>query len=194
MPPAIDRAEEIAREVTSASRGLRYDRAMNRRALLTALAAAPLGLGTASEAEPSGRYEPLTLASGWLGSRRSASDLRGRVVLLDIFTFECINCVRVTPNLKRLYRRYARTDLEIVAVHTPEVPSYQSKIGYLARQARAADLPWPIAIDNDARIWNAYGVTAWPTQLIFDRSGRLRNTFVGDSQDGAVAAAVRAIV
>lgn len=167
---------------------------MNRRFLLTAIAAAPLWLGAARAAERQDRYEPLSLASGWLGGRVRAAELRGRVVLLDIFTFECINCVRITPNLKRLYRRYARTDLEVVAVHTPEVPSYQSKIGYLARETRAAALPWPIAIDNDARIWNAYGVSAWPTQLLFDRTGRLRKTFVGDGQDDAVAAAVAAIV
>jgi peroxiredoxin len=79
-------------------------------------------------------------------------------------------------------------------VHTPEVPSYQKSLRYLARETQAANLPWPIAIDNNHRIWDAYGVSAWPTQLIFDRAGRLRYTFVGDSQDRDVMAAVRTLV
>jgi thiol-disulfide isomerase/thioredoxin len=134
------------------------------------------------------------MATGWLNGRASAASLLGRVVLLDVFTFECINCVHVTPNLKRLYAAYPRTDLEIVAVHTPEVPSYQSRVAYLTRETREAGLPWPIAIDNRSAIWNAYGVSAWPTQLLFDRHGRLRTTIVGEGQDDDVAAAVRALV
>jgi hypothetical protein len=51
-----------------------------------------------------------------------------------------------------------------------------------------------IAIDNDYRIWNAYGVSAWPTQLVFDKNGRLRNTIVGDSQDDAIDSAIRKLV
>ncbi len=100
----------------------------------------------------------------------------------------------MTPNLKALYGAYARTDLEIVGVHTPEVPSYQSRLEYLARETKAAHIPWPIAIDNRSQIWNAYGVSAWPTQPIFDRTGRLRHTIVGDGRDADVRAAVRAVV
>lgn len=137
---------------------------------------------------------PLSLATGWLGGYVTAASLHGRAVLVDVFTFECVNCVRVTPGLKRLYRAYSRSDLAIVAVHTPEVPSYQSSSAYVARQAKAAGLPWPIAIDNGARIWDAYGVSAWPTQLVFDRNGRLRKTIIGDGRDADVAAEIRAIV
>jgi thiol-disulfide isomerase/thioredoxin len=145
-------------------------------------------------AELDATYRPLQFATGWLGQRPPSSSLRGRVVLIDIFTFECINCVNVTPNLKRLYAEYSRSEFEIVGVHTPEVPSYQSSLAYLSRQTNAAELPWPIAIDNHHRIWEAYGVSAWPTQLLFDRQGRLRATIVGDGQDAKVASAVRALV
>ena len=136
----------------------------------------------------------LKFATGWLNGHETAASLHGRIVLVDVFTFECVNCTRVTPNLKRLYETYARTDLAIVAVHTPEVPAYQSRVAYLAAQARAARLPWPIAIDNAARIWDAYGVSAWPTQLVFDRAGRLRHTIVGDGTDGVVRAAVSELI
>jgi len=136
----------------------------------------------------------LALATGWLGGHPTLASLRGRVVLVDVFTFECINCTNITPALKNLYASYPRSELEIVAVHTPEVPSYQKSLRYLARQSQAAALPWPIAIDNEHRIWDAYGVSAWPTQLIFDRAGHLKYTIVGDSQDRQVAAAVRSLI
>jgi thiol-disulfide isomerase/thioredoxin len=116
------------------------------------------------------------------------------VVLVDVFTFECINCVRVTPNLKRLYGSYPRSEFEIIAVHTPEVPSYQRRMSYVAAQAQSAQLPWPIALDNDHRIWDAYGVSGWPTQLVFDRGGRLRNTIVGDSQDDDLNNAIKVLL
>jgi thiol-disulfide isomerase/thioredoxin len=164
---------------------------MTRQEALAGMAAIPL-LARAAVAGTSATLQPLTLAAGWLGERPTVTGLRGRVVLIDVFTFECINCTNVTPELKRLYAKYSRSDLAIVAVHTPEVPSYQNSMRYVAREAQAAALPWPIAIDNEHRIWDAYGVAAWPTQLIFDRSGKLRTTVVGDGADERVAAAVRA--
>jgi thiol-disulfide isomerase/thioredoxin len=166
---------------------------MDRRAVLAGLLGFPIVVAAAAAASPA-TLEPLRLATGWLGHRPSLASLRGRVVLVDVFTFECINCTNVTPNLKRLYAHYSRADLEIVAVHTPEVPKYQSRLLYLARQTQMAALPWPIAIDNGGRIWDAYAVSAWPTLLLFDRAGRLRATIVGDGQDERVDGIVRSLV
>ncbi|HTW83355.1 MAG TPA: redoxin domain-containing protein [Candidatus Sulfotelmatobacter sp.] len=166
---------------------------MKRAALLaTILGGAAILRAQCAQAAPS--LGSLALATGWLGGHPTLASLRGRVVLLDVFTFECVNCTNVTPALKNLYAAYPRSELEIVAVHTPEVPSYQKAIGYVARQRQAAALPWPIALDNEHRIWDAYGVSAWPTQLIFDRAGHLRYTIVGEGQDRHVAAAVRSLV
>jgi thiol-disulfide isomerase/thioredoxin len=167
---------------------------MDRRALLAGLLSVPLLTEAPSVSVSAVSLDALGLANGWLGQRPSATSLRGRVVLVDVFTFECINCRNVTPKLKQLYARYSRKDLEIVAVHSPEVPSYQSRLAYLSRQTRAAALPWPIAVDNGLRIWNAYGVSAWPTQLLFDRSGRLAATIVGDGQDARVDSTIRSLV
>ena len=166
---------------------------MTRAALLaTILGGTAVLQARRSEAAPS--LGALTLATGWLGGHATVASLRGRVVLVDVFTFECINCTNITPALKHLYASYSRSDLEIVAVHTPEVPSYQKSLSYLAKQRQALALPWPIAIDNEHRIWDAYGVSAWPTQLLFDRAGQLKYTIVGDSQDQQVATAVRSLV
>src|SRR5271156_5971381 len=163
---------------------------MKRAALLAAILGGE-AMVHARRAEAAPSLGALALATGWLGGHPTLASLRGRVVLVDVFTFECINCTNITPALKNLYASYPRSELEIVAVHTPEVPSYQKSLRYLARQSQAAALPWPIAIDNEHRIWDAYDVSAWPTQLIFDRAGHLKYTIVGDSQDRQVAAAVR---
>jgi thiol-disulfide isomerase/thioredoxin len=166
---------------------------MKRSALLAAIIGSA-GLLRAQRAEAAPSLGSLALATGWLGGHPTLASLRGRVVLVDVFTFECINCTNITPALKHLYASYPRSALEIVAVHTPEVPSYQKSMRYLARETQAAALPWPIAVDNEHRIWDAYNVSAWPTQLIFDRAGQLKYTVVGDSQDRQVAAAVRSLV
>ena len=134
---------------------------------------------------------PVERATQWVGARPSAAQLSGRAVVVDVFTFECVNCRRIVPALERIRASHAASDLRIVGVHTPEVPSYQGRRAYVERQIAAAGIAWPVAIDNDLRIWNAYGVSAWPTVLVFDRRGRLVATVVGDGDDAALYAAVR---
>jgi len=92
---------------------------------------------------------PVLAGRTLLDGRLTRADLQGRVVLIDVFTFECINCVRVTANLQRLFHTCSRRDLEIVGVHTPEVPSYQLRLGYLRAQVNKASSPWPVVVDND---------------------------------------------
>lgn len=157
------------------------------------------GLATASAtaaAPPSATrgLGPILASRVWLGGRPASAAFDRRVVLVDVFTFECVNCTRVVPNLKRLRARYDAQALTIVGVHAPEVPAYQASAGYVARNARVQDLTWPIVLDNTFRIWKAYEVDAWPTQLLFDRHGVLRERIVGDTQDAALDRAVAALV
>ncbi len=167
---------------------------MNRTFLLLAALFALSLLQASGVAASSTGLEPVLAGQTWLNGHLTRRNLRGRVVLVDVFTFECINCVRVTPNLQRLYRSYGRHDLQIVAVHTPEVPSYQRRLSYLGRQIAKASITWPIVVDNDYRIWQAYGASAWPTQLLFDRQGRLRATIVGDSQDAVLDGTIARLI
>jgi thiol-disulfide isomerase/thioredoxin len=108
----------------------------------------------------------------------------GKVVIVDVFTFDCYNCKNVVPNLRTLDAKRSG-DLVIVGIHSPETP-YETKRANVIENLRAQGITWPVAIDNSFAIWNAYGVGAWPTQLFFDRKGELRATIVGDSQDDAV--------
>jgi thiol-disulfide isomerase/thioredoxin len=147
-----------------------------------ATAAMTLSAGTiAGSAAAPPTLGPLISYNNWLSDRPSAEDLRGRVVVVDIFTFGCFNCKNVAPNLRALYRRHDK-NLVIIGVHTPETP-YETDRKNVVTNLAAQGIVWPVAIDYDHVLWNAYNTEYWPTQLIFDKHGTLRKTVIGDSQD-----------
>ncbi len=132
-------------------------------------------------------------APDWLNGRPTAADVHGKVVLLDFYTFECYNCKNVEPNLRALYKDVPREELVILSVHSPETSLEHSRSALVASLGEQG-VVWPVAIDNEFAIWNAYGVNAWPTQMIFDRRGVLRKTVVGDSQDAIVNATIHQLL
>ncbi|HTD34709.1 MAG TPA: redoxin family protein, partial [Candidatus Elarobacter sp.] len=117
----------------------------------------------------------------------------GRVTIVDVFTFGCINCRHVTPELQKLRAAYGERDLAIVGVHAPETP-YERDHANVRQALREQDITWPVVFDDGFRLWNAYGVDAWPTQLLFDRHGTLRARFVGEGYDAQLEAAVKRLV
>jgi thiol-disulfide isomerase/thioredoxin len=135
---------------------------------------------------------PLFSATTWDNGRVTSQDLRNRVTVVDVFTVDCINCQNVITELHRLRREHGN-DVAIVGVHSPET-SWERQPAHRRAMLRTQDIAWPVAIDDNFRIWNDYGVTAWPTQLIFDRHGVLRKTVVGDSQDSLVESTVHALL
>jgi len=136
---------------------------------------------------------PILAAGDWIGERESASDLAGNVVVVDVFTVDCYNCQNVVPTLRSLYATDRTRGLRIVGIHAPETPAEKVRT-YVAASLVRQGITWPVAVDNSFALWNAYGVTAWPTQLFFDRRGRLRKTIVGDSQDSDVRATVDSLL
>lgn len=132
-------------------------------------------------------------ATDWLNAKPTPQLVRGKVVVLDFYTFECHNCKNTEPNLRALYRDKPRADLVILSVHSPET-SYERNRDNLVSSLKNQGIAWPVAVDNDFAIWNSYGIQAWPTQMIFDRSGHLRKTVVGDSQDAEVNAAIDGLI
>ena len=122
-----------------------------------------------------------------LAHRATEADLHGKVVLVDVFlTFGCYNCANITPNLRTPLSSKQPAEFAMVGIHTPETPYERDRAAVTANLKRLG-IVWPIAIDNEQRLWNAYGIEYWPTQLFFDRSGRLRKTVIGDSQDALCA-------
>ncbi len=160
---------------------------MRRSAILAAIAIACIA-GPAAPSLAASHAETLApvyaATEGWLNGAVSPAVTAGKVVVVDVFTFDCYNCQNVVPNLRALEAK-KNPGLVIVGVHAPETP-YETNRTNVVKNLRAQGIVWPVAIDNSFAIWNAYGVDAWPTQLFFDRTGKLRATVVGDSQDGAV--------
>jgi peroxiredoxin len=135
----------------------------------------------------------LALGSAWIGGHVTAADLRGKVVVLDVFTVDCYNCQNVVPALRTLYSEDRARGLRVIGIHSPETPAERSR-PYVEQSLARQGIVWPVVIDNDFALWHAYGVQAWPTQLIFDRHGELRKVIVGDSQDREVRAEVESLL
>ena len=156
---------------------------MRRSLIAAAVAVATFIAGPASAKTVT--LAPVYAASqGWLNGKLTPADTAGKVVIVDVFTFDCYNCKNVVPNLRALDAKKS-ADLVIVGIHSPETP-FETNHANVVANLKAQGITWPVAIDNAFAIWHAYGIDAWPTQLFFDRNGKLRATIVGDSQDDAV--------
>jgi len=105
--------------------------------------------------------------------------LKGKVVLVDFWTYSCINCIRTQPFLKKIYDTYKDDGLVIVGVHTPEF-AFEKVPANVSDAIQKAGLTYPIALDADYGTWNAYANHYWPAGYFFDRQGRLRFTHFGE--------------
>ncbi len=147
----------------------------------------------AARATATGSLAPVLEArEGWINGPATARSLENKVVLVDVFTFGCSNCQNVIPNLRKIAASHA-DGLVIVGVHSPETPYERTRSNVVAN-LKMQGVVWPVALDNSFAIWKAYGVTAWPTQMVFDRHGRLRKTVVGDSQDSELDTTIDALL
>jgi cytochrome c biogenesis protein CcdA/thiol-disulfide isomerase/thioredoxin len=113
------------------------------------------------------------------GRKLSLADLRGKVVLVDFWTYTCINCIRTLPYLTALDRRYRDDGLVIVGVHTPEFP-FERDAGNVERAIKQNGIHYPVAQDNDYKTWDAYGNQFWPAEYFIDAKGRVRFTHFGE--------------
>ena len=112
--------------------------------------------------------EPLTLKS-----------LRGRVVLVEFWTFGCYNCRNTLPWIKDWDARYREKGLTIVGVHSPELDD-EKLLENVRREVASLGIHYPVVTDNDYATWRAYDVEAWPTIFVLDKAGRIRWTHVGE--------------
>ena len=115
------------------------------------------------------------------GEALSLADLRGKVVLVDFWTYTCINCVRTFPYLKAWDERYRDAGLVIVGVHTPEF-SFERDADNVRSAIRREGLRYPVAQDNDFATWEAYGNRYWPAKYLIDATGQVRYTHFGEGE------------
>lgn len=122
------------------------------------------------------------LAEGtWINSTPlNLEALRGRVVVVDFWTYNCYNCRNTLPSLKRLDSRYQAKGLTIIGVHSPEGDSAKN-VDRVRNQVRELGIRYPVVTDNNYDTWRAYGIEAWPTILILDKQGRVRYKHIGES-------------
>ncbi len=125
-----------------------------------------------------GRLPGFGGATGWLGT---PPDLTGKVVLVNFWTFTCVNWLRQLPYLRAWHEKYADQGLVVVGVHTPEF-SFEHDAEQVRRQARADRIDYPVALDDDYRVWSAFGNNYWPALYLADAAGDIRYHHFGEGE------------
>ncbi len=140
-------------------------------------------LPTATDSSGSHASLPPEFAAGtWINSDPlTLKSLRGRVVLVDFWTFGCYNCRNTLPYVKAWDAKYRGKGLTIIGVHSPEFTE-EKQIENVRREVAALEIRYPVVTDNDYATWKAYNVEAWPTEILLDKSGRIRWTHIGEGK------------
>jgi thiol-disulfide isomerase/thioredoxin len=124
--------------------------------------------------------DPVSATAQWLNSPPLTSeDLRGKVVLVEFWTYGCINCQHTLPYVKAWSAKYRQDGLLVVGVHTPEF-AFEKDRGNVERAVRDLGITYPVVMDNQYEIWNAYKNRYWPAQYLMDARGRLRHQHFGE--------------
>ena len=127
------------------------------------------------------------------GRALTLRSLRGRVVLIDFWTYSCINCIRTLPALRAWDGRYRRDGLTIIGVHAPEFP-FERDASNVERAIARNGLRYPVAQDNDFATWRAYGNQYWPAKYLIDARGRVRYAHFGEGEYDVTERAIRALL
>jgi cytochrome c biogenesis protein CcdA/thiol-disulfide isomerase/thioredoxin len=118
--------------------------------------------------------------SAWINSRPlSLAGLRGKVVLVDFWTYSCINCLRTLPYLRAWDARYRSKGLVILGVHTPEF-AFEHDLGNVRKAVKRLGIGYPVALDNGYGTWKAYSNNYWPADYLVDQAGRVRDVHFGE--------------
>lgn len=118
--------------------------------------------------------------TGWINTEPfKLADFRGKVVLVDFWTYSCVNCLRTLPYLKEWQAKYASRGLVIVGVHTPEF-DFEKDTSNVRKAVRKEGVTWAVAQDNDYATWNAYGNRYWPRKYLADAKGVVRYDHIGE--------------
>ncbi|MET0557942.1 MAG: cytochrome c biogenesis protein DipZ [Solirubrobacterales bacterium] len=123
----------------------------------------------------------------------SLQALRGRVVLVDFWTYSCINCIRTLPYLKAWDARYRKDGLTIVGIHTPEFP-FEREAGNVEDAIEENGIRYAVAQDNEQQTWNAYGNQYWPAEYFIDAQGRVRFVHFGEGSYGEKEHVIRQLL
>ena len=129
-----------------------------------------------------GEFPSLSGATGWLNSPPlTAAGLRGKVVVVDIWTYTCVNWLRTLPYVRAWAEKYKDQGLVVIGVHTPEF-AFEKNVDNIRRAAKGMRVDYPIAIDSDYAIWRAFKNNYWPALYVVDAQGRIRHHHFGEGE------------
>jgi len=144
-----------------------------------------------------GKAPTLAGIGHWLntpgGRPLSLNGLKGRVVLIDFWTYSCINCQRTLPHLEAWNRSYSRAGLTIIGVHTPEF-AFERVLSNVAQASKQLGVAYPIATDNGYTTWNAYENQYWPAEYLVDATGHIRHIDFGEGQYAQTESFIRQLL
>lgn len=136
----------------------------------------------------------LTGATRWLNSPPlNMPELRGKVVLVDFWTYSCINCLRTLPYVKAWWDKYQSQGLVVIGVHAPEF-AFERDEGNVQKAVRDLGIRYPVAMDNRYAIWNAYHNQVWPAHYLIDAQGRIRDHVFGEGDYQHTEQAIRQLL
>jgi len=141
-----------------------------------------------------GMLPDLSGASAWINSPPlTAESLRGKVVVIDFWTYSCINCLRTLPYVNAWYGKYKDSGLVVLGVHTPEFPFEKDETN-VRKAVRDLGIDYPVAMDNDYRIWRAFNNEYWPAHYFIDAAGRVRYHHFGEGDYEESEAWIRSLL
>src|SRR5574341_720058 len=127
-----------------------------------------------------GMKAPEVTSPAWINAEpHSLSDLHGKVVLVEFWTFGCYNCRNVEPQVKAWHRQYAELGFIVIGVHSPEFV-YEKNLEAVKRYVKDHEIRYPVAVDNDFANWNRFGNHYWPAMYLVDKQGVIRYVRVGE--------------
>jgi thiol-disulfide isomerase/thioredoxin len=133
-------------------------------------------------------------APAWLNSEPLTADgLGGRVVLVDFWTYSCVNWLRTLPYVRAWHHKYADRGLVVVGAHAPEF-GFEHDLANVKRAVAGLDVPYPVVIDNDFSIWRAFGNHYWPAVYLLDREGRTRFNHFGEGAYEGIEQAIQQLL
>ena len=139
-------------------------------------------IATASRLPIEGGMPSFAGATGWLNSPPlTAAELRGKVVLVEFWTYSCINWLRTLPYVRAWAAKYRDQGLVVIGVHTPEFP-FEKDLDNIGRAAKGMRIDYPIAVDSDYGIWHAFNNDYWPALYFIDAQGRIRHHYYGEGE------------
>ena len=141
-----------------------------------------------------GELPPLAGATSWLNSPPlTPAMLRGKVVLIDFWTYSCINCLRSLPYVKAWHDKYKNHGLVVIGVHAPEF-AFEKDLGNVRHAVGELGITYPVALDNDYAIWQGFNNQYWPAHYFIDSTGRIRGHHFGEGNYAESEALIRRLL